>query len=153
MLFFCFSHLRWCHNGWASNILSGGYQRSKYWMPIHYDTIEHTMGKTKNLIYYMLVVMTSFDHVMIPTSGNWFQTNPVEHESDDRAGNTVFSLCVTNGKDMALQRQIWSTFVTVLWFRRTKIQDGRDIGSCECLVSYDFQNLQTILARFLQIHI
>ena len=50
--------------------------------------------------------MTSFDHVMIPTRGNWFQTSPLEHESDDRAGNTVFSLCVTNGKDMALQRQI-----------------------------------------------
>ena len=33
--------------------------------------------------------MTSFDHVMIPTRGNWFQTNPVEHESDDPACNTV----------------------------------------------------------------
>ena len=50
--------------------------------------------------------MTSFDHVMIPTRGNWFQTNPPEHESDDRAGNTVCSVCVTNGKDMAHQRQI-----------------------------------------------
>ena len=25
---FCFAHLRWCHNGWVSNILSGGCQRS-----------------------------------------------------------------------------------------------------------------------------
>ena len=30
-------------------------------------------------------VMTSFNHVMIPTRGKWFQTNPPEHESDDRA--------------------------------------------------------------------
>ena len=51
-------------------------------------------------------MMTSFDHVMIPTRDDWFQTNPLEHGSDDRAGNTVSSVCVTNGKDMALQRQI-----------------------------------------------
>ena len=50
--------------------------------------------------------MTSFDHVLISTRGNWFQTNPLEHELDDRSGNPVFSVCVTNGKDMALQRQI-----------------------------------------------
>ena len=43
---FCFAHLRWCQNGWASNILSGGCQcspyppRLKYWLPIHYETIE-----------------------------------------------------------------------------------------------------------------
>ena len=77
--------------------------------------------------------MTSFDHITIPTCGNWFQTNPLEHELDDRAGNTEFSVsmvthtensvCVTNGKDIALQRQIWSTFVTVLWFRKTEIQN------------------------------
>ena len=42
----------------------------------------------------------SFDHVMIPTCGNWFQTNPPEDELDDHAGNTVSSVCVTNGKDM-----------------------------------------------------
>ena len=53
---------------------------------------------------YAGIVMMSFDHVLIPTRGNWFQTNPLEHESDD--GNTVSFVCVTNGKDMALQRQI-----------------------------------------------
>ena len=37
-------------------------------------------------------MMTSFDLIMIPTLGNWFQTNPLEHESDDRAGNTVSSV-------------------------------------------------------------
>ena len=52
--------------------------------------------------------MTLFDNVMIPTHGNGFQTNPLEQGSDDRAGNTVSvsSVCVTNGKDMTLQRQI-----------------------------------------------
>ena len=41
----------------------------------------------------------------IQTRGNWFQTNPLEHESDDSVDNTISSVCVTNGKDMALQRQ------------------------------------------------
>ena len=60
-----------------------------------------------NYVLYAGTVMMSFNHVMIPTRGNWFQTNPLEHESDDRAGNTVSSVCViTNGKDMALQLQI-----------------------------------------------
>ena len=55
---FCFAHLRWCHNGWASNILIvvdtgyAGIHHSKYWMPIHYDTIED--GQNKNLIFYSL---------------------------------------------------------------------------------------------------
>ena len=52
--------------------------------------------------------MTSFDHVMISTRNNWFQTNPMEHESDDHAGNTVSSVCVINGKHMTLQQQISS---------------------------------------------
>ena len=30
----------------------------------------------------------------------------LEQESDDRVGNTVSSLCVTNGEDMAFQGQI-----------------------------------------------
>ena len=53
---FCFAHLWWCHNGWASNILSGGCWRSryppqlKYWMPIHYDTIEEEQNK--KIIFY-----------------------------------------------------------------------------------------------------
>ena len=45
-------------------------------------------------ILYAGTVMTSFDHVMILTHGNWFQTNPLEHALDDRAGNTVSSVCV-----------------------------------------------------------
>ena len=41
---------------------------------------------------YAGTVMTLFDHVLIPTRGNWFHTNPLEHESDDPAGNTVSSV-------------------------------------------------------------
>ena len=39
---------------------------------------------------YAGTVITSFNHVMIPTRGNWLQTNPLEHESDDRADLCVF---------------------------------------------------------------
>ena len=64
--------------------------------------------------------MTSFYYASSPTHGNWFQTNQPEQELDDCAGDTVTSVCVggggcvcvcvcvcvTNGKGMALQRQI-----------------------------------------------
>ena len=50
--------------------------------------------------------MMLFYHASIPTSGSWFQTNQPEHELDDRAGDAVTSLCVTNEKYIALQRQI-----------------------------------------------
>ena len=50
-------------------------------------------------------MMMSFDYGITSTCGNWFQTNPPEHESDDCVGITVtFYVCVTNEKDMAL---IW----------------------------------------------
>ena len=78
-------------------------------------------------LIYAGTVMTSFNYITIPTRSNWFQTNPQEHESDDRADNAVSSVCVTNGKDMALHRQIWSTFVTVLWLRKAEIQDRAGI--------------------------
>ena len=67
--------------------------------------------------------MTSFDYASIPTRGNWFQTNQPEHELDDRPGDTVTFVCVTNQKDLALQQQICSTLVTVLWCSKTKITD------------------------------
>ena len=40
---------------------------------------------------------------------------------------SITSLCVTNEKYMALQQQIWSTFVTVLWCSKSKITDGTGI--------------------------
>ena len=64
----CFAHLRWCHNGWASNILSGGCRRSrhppwlKYWMPIHYDTIEDGQNKQSHLLISFLVRIVLFLH-------------------------------------------------------------------------------------------
>ena len=54
---FCFAHLRWCHNGWVSNILIvvdtgyAGIHHSKYWMPIHYDTIEDGQNKKSHLLF------------------------------------------------------------------------------------------------------
>ena len=46
--------LRWCHNGWASNILSGA-PRLKYSMPIYYDTIEDGQNKKSHLSFTFLV--------------------------------------------------------------------------------------------------
>ena len=51
---------------------------------------------------------------------------------------------------MELQRQIRSTFVTAFWFCKTEIQDRAGILVLVSLVSYDFQNLLTILAQFLK---
>ena len=57
---FCFAHLRWCHNGWASNILIvvdtgyAGIHHSKYWMPIHYDTIGDGQNKKSHLLFSKL---------------------------------------------------------------------------------------------------
>ena len=54
---FCFAHLRWCHNGWASNILImvdtlyASIHHSKYWMPIQYDTIEDGQNKKSHLLF------------------------------------------------------------------------------------------------------
>ena len=47
---------------------------------------------------YAGTVMTSFDHVMILTRGNWFQKNLLEHELNEyikvRAFNRPFSYCI-----------------------------------------------------------
>ena len=97
--------------------------------------------------------MTSFDMLSIPTRGSWFQTNPLEHGLNDHAGNTVFSVCVANGKDMALQRQIWSRFVTALWFRKTEFQTG--LGdrflwqSCELWFPKFTDNLALFLQKYI----
>ena len=46
-----------CHNEWASNILIvmdtsyAGIHHSKYWMPIHYDTIEDGQNKKSHLSF------------------------------------------------------------------------------------------------------
>ena len=76
---------------------------------------------------YAGTVMTSFYYATIQTLGNWFQTNQPEHELDDCTGDPVTSLCVTNEKDMALQQQIWSSFISILWCSKSKITDGTGI--------------------------
>ena len=48
-------------------------------------TVSHGKFKFK-MIENTLDIQTSFDHVMIPTRGNWFKNNPLNHESEDRAG-------------------------------------------------------------------
>ena len=48
--------------------------------------------------------MTSFNYAITPTRGNWFQTNQPEHdESDDRAGNTVTYVRVTDEKELLIK--------------------------------------------------
>ena len=56
--YFCFAHLRWCHNWWAFNILivmdtgyTAGIHHSKYWMLIHYDTIEDGQNKKYDILF------------------------------------------------------------------------------------------------------
>ena len=86
---FCFAHLWWCQNGWASNILSGRCWRSrypprlKYWMPIHYDTIEDGQNKKSHLLFSFLVRIVLFFAFYrrdlfvknIITSFHWFHLN------------------------------------------------------------------------------
>ena len=57
-IFFCFAHLLWCHNGWASNILivMEYHHYSKYWMSIHYDTIEDGQNKKSNVLFSKCVL-------------------------------------------------------------------------------------------------
>ena len=72
---FCFAHLRWCHNGWASNILIvvdtgyAGIHHSKYWMPIHYDTIEDGQNKKFHLLLsnYTLTLILKSIKVIAPS--------------------------------------------------------------------------------------
>ena len=45
-------------------------------------------------------------NIILYTGANQFQTNPLEHESDDRIDNPVSFVCVTSAKDMAPQQQI-----------------------------------------------
>ena len=62
---FCFAHRRWCHNGWASNILIvvdtgyAGIHHTKYWMPIHYDTIEDGQNKKSLLLFSNCTMCTA----------------------------------------------------------------------------------------------
>ena len=51
--------------------------------------------------------MMLFNHVVIPTRGNWFQANLLEHEHDESDSCVhLLCVCVTNGKDITVQSQI-----------------------------------------------
>ena len=53
----CFAYLRWCHYGWASNILivvDSDYtdiHHSKYWIPIHSDTMGYGQNNKLHLLF------------------------------------------------------------------------------------------------------
>ena len=78
-------------------------------------------------------------HVII----TWIQTKLLKHESDDRADNTVYFVCVTNGERRDTSAAKLINICHCIPYNRNPTP-GRDIGSCESLVNYDFQNLPTI---------
>ena len=61
------------------------------------------------IIFFALfagTVMASCYYASTPTGVSWFQTNQLEHELGDRAGDPVTFVCVTNDKDVTLKQQI-----------------------------------------------
>ena len=81
--------------------------------------------------------MTSIYYASIPTCGNWFHTNLLEHESDDRAGDrTVTSVCANKEEryDTSAANLINICPCIMLQQNRNYGRD-RDIGSCESLVN------------------
>ena len=86
----------------GSNILSGGYRQLKYWMPIHYDTIEDGQNKKKShfcifffFFFFIFIPFLSYDCVIfafhrwdlfvkniITSSFHWFNLNDyTRHEN------------------------------------------------------------------------
>ena len=88
-------------------------------------------------------------YAITATRGNWFQTHQPEHESDNCAGNTVTSVCVTKKEDYFSGK-----FDQHLSLYRGSVNQryrrDRDFGSYESLVRYDFLKFSTIVAQFLQ---
>ena len=70
-------------------------------------------------------MMTSFYYVSTTTRSNWFQTNQPEHESDDRAGDTVTSLGATNEKDVALSGKFDQPLSLYCGAVKPKLQTGQ----------------------------
>ena len=75
--------------------------------------------------------MMSIYYASTPTRGNWFQTNQPEHESDDRAGDTVTSVCVTNEREIALQLQFDQHLSLYCGAAKPKLRGNQDIGFWE----------------------
>ena len=88
-------------------------------------------------------IILLYQHVVIGSE----QTNhQPEHESDDREGDTVTSLCVCN------QWERYGTSAQNLSLNcgavKLELQTEPGYWFLESLVRYDFQNLPTILAYF-----
>ena len=62
---------------------------------INGNDIDKKFCKPKNVFLREIFageVMTSFNHVVIATRGNWFQTNSLEHEHDE--SDSCVAVCV-----------------------------------------------------------
>ena len=69
-------------------------------------------------------VMISFNHVMIPKRGNWFQTNPLDHMN--RMIMLIFCVCIPMVKIWRFSGK-FDHHMSLLWFCKTKIKDGAGI--------------------------
>ena len=79
----------------------------------------------------------------------------VGSSDSDSSGDTATSVCVINEKDMALQWQIWSPFVTVLWCSKTKItEETRILGLvrvlCDMISKIYWQILHSFFKNVLE---
>ena len=101
------------------------------WHVSYTDHWIHLLNGYKLVQWWRHFIMLPYQHVVTGSSikkkGKKKKKPNHQNKTDDRAGDTVTCVCVTNEKNMALQQQIWSTFVTVLWFRKTKTTDGTGI--------------------------
>ena len=98
---FCFAHLRWCHNGWAPNILI--VHHSKYWMPIHYDTIEDGQNKKSHLLFSKCKIyicnsghldLLLFEDYSIASHSRWKNTT----RPDEASRMSFDTVAIKNGK-------------------------------------------------------
>ena len=87
--------------------------------------------------------MTSFCYASMPTCGNWFQTKQLKHESDDHIIK-CFLVCHQWERHGTSDHHLSLNCGLV----KPKLQIG--LGYWHRM-GYDFQNLLTILAQFLEI--
>ena len=104
--------------------------------------------------------MTSFDHVMVSTRGSCFQTNPLEQWIGWSPG--MIALVIQYFLSVLPMVKIWHfsgkfnqhfiTFVTVLKFRKTEIQDRAGISVLVRVLWVMISKFTGTLARFLQMY-
>ena len=116
-----------------------------YSTPYPYDTSFNLASAIRMLLqwWHHLIILP------IPKGGNWFQTNPREHELDYQADNSISSVCYQWER---YGTHLSSKFVQDLSLYcgsvKPKSRPGWEYRSCESFVSYDFQNLLTNLTQF-----